>query len=125
MMSSDLSWRSCADDRRRDGQVTDTAIGVWSAEIRELVRSMVDRIVIHHDGIEITLKVKEMDRAIDGDNQSKSLNTLRLALPPPRPRERKEILVPGTSGTQPRRIDQALILALARARFWMRAAAAG
>jgi DNA invertase Pin-like site-specific DNA recombinase len=103
----------------RDGQVTDAAIGVWSAEIRELVQTTVDRIVIHHDGIEITLKVKEMDRAIDGDNQSKSLTTLRLALPPPRPRERKEIRVPGTSGTQPRRIDQALILALARARFWM------
>ena len=104
----------------RDGQVTDMATGVWSAEIRELVRSMVDRIVIHHDSVEITLKVKEMDDTIDGDNQSKSLKTLRLALPPARPRERKEILVPGTSGTQPRRIDQALILALARARSWMR-----
>jgi hypothetical protein len=34
--------------------------------------------VIHHDGVEITLKVKEMDSAIDGDNQSKSLKTLRL-----------------------------------------------
>jgi len=94
--------------------------GVWSAKTRELVRSTVDRIVIHHDGVEITLKVKEMDSAIDGDNQSKNLKTLMLALPPPRPRERKEILVPGASGTQPRRIDQALILALARARSWMR-----
>jgi site-specific DNA recombinase len=104
----------------RDSQITDMPSGVWSAKTRELVRSMVDRIVIHHDGVEITLKVKEMDSAIDGDNQSKSLKTLRLSLPPPRPRERKEILVPGTSGTQPRRIDQALILALARARSWMR-----
>jgi len=104
----------------RDGQIADMNTGVWSAKTRELVRSTVDRIVIHHDGVEITLKVKEMDSAIDGDNQSKNLKTLMLALPPPRPRERKEILVPGASGTQPRRIDQALILALARARSWMR-----
>src|SRR5262249_10170259 len=48
--------------------------------------------------------------------------TLRLALPPPpRSRARKEILVPGDSVAQPRRIDQALILALARAKSWMRA----
>jgi site-specific DNA recombinase len=107
----------------RDGQVTDMAASVWSAEIRELVRSMVDRVVIHHDGIEITLKSKGMDQAgasIDGDDQSKDQMTLRLALPSPRPRERKEILIPGASGTQHRRIDQALILALARARSWMR-----
>jgi site-specific DNA recombinase len=104
----------------RDSQITDMSTGVWSAETRELVRSTVDRIVIHHDGVEITLKVKEMDSAIDGDNQSKNLKTLMLALPPPRPRERKEILVPGNCGTQPRRIDQALILALARATLWVR-----
>jgi hypothetical protein len=36
-------------------------------------------------------------------------------------RERKEIIVPGNSAPQPRRIDQALILALARARSRMRA----
>src|SRR5262245_15062846 len=92
--------------------------GVWSAETRELVRSTVDRIVIHHDGSAMTLKVKEADDTIDGGNQIPK--TLRLALPPPRSRERKEILVPGNCGTQPRRIDQALILALARARSWMR-----
>jgi site-specific DNA recombinase len=102
-----------------DSQIADIAAGVWSAKTRELVRSTVDRIVIDHDGIEITLKVKEIDDTSDGDNRKKSLKTLRLALPPLRPRERKEILVPGTSGTQPRRIDQALILALARARSWV------
>jgi len=30
-------------------------------------------------------------------------------------------LVPGNSGAQPRRVDRALVLALARARSWMRA----
>jgi len=103
--------------QRPQDERTDIATGVWNAETRELVRSSVDRVVIHHDAIEITLKGK-----IDHDgNQSDSPKTLRLALPPPRPRERKEILVPGNSVHQSRRIDQALILALARAKSWMRA----
>src|SRR5262249_20712856 len=104
----------------RDAQITDVATGIWSTEIRELVRSTVDRVVIHHDGVELTLKIKELNSTIDGDDLSQNLKTFRLALPPPRPRARKEIVVPGNCGTQPRRIDQALILALARARSWMR-----
>src|SRR5262249_35411598 len=79
----------------RDRQTTDFLTGVWSAEIRELVRSTVDRIVIHHDDIEMTHKIKELNGTIDGDNHSQNLKTLRLALPPPRARARKEILVPG------------------------------
>jgi site-specific DNA recombinase len=108
----------------QDGLATDMATGVWSAETRELVLTTVDRIVVHHDGIEVRLKIKEggdTAASIDGDDESESRNTLRLPLPPPRARERREIFVPGNSGTQPRRIDQALILALARARSWMRA----
>jgi len=104
----------------RDSQTTDFSTGVWSADIRELVRSTVERIVIHRDDLEIMLKVKELNGTIDNDNHSQDPKTIRLALPPARPRARKEILVPGNCGTQPRRIDQALILALARARSWMR-----
>jgi len=102
----------------RDSRTTEFSTGVWTAEIREVVRSTVDRIVIHHDDIEITLKVTEQNGITDGESQN--LKTLRLALPTSCPRARKEILVPGNSGTQPRRIDQALILALARATSWMR-----
>src|SRR5262249_24906535 len=94
----------------QNGEVSDIAAGIWSPETRELVRRTVDRVVIHRDDIEITLKGK-IDRAINGGNQSDGPKTLRLALPPPRPRERKEILIPGNFGTQPRRIDPALILA--------------
>jgi hypothetical protein len=103
----------------RDSQTTDFSTGVWSADIRELVRSTVERIVIHRDDLLIMLKVKELNGTIDNDNHSQDPKTIRLALPPARPRARKEILVPGNCGTQPRRIDQALILALARARLWM------
>ena len=75
-----------------------------------MILTTVDRVVIHHDEIEVTLKIKGEGgtaASIDADDKSESQNTLRLPLPPPRPRERKEIFVPGNSGTQPRRIDQA------------------
>lgn len=78
----------------------------------------------HHDAIEVTLKTKERDvtaASTDDDHTSESRNALRLPLLPPRPREHKEIFVPGNSATQPRRIDQALMPAVARARSWMRA----
>ena len=105
----------------RDDQITDVASGAWSADIRELVRTAVDRIVIRHDGIEIALKGNAIDHAgnVDVDTQNESPTTVRLALPPPCPRARKEIIVPGNSGTRPRRIDHELIRALARARSWM------
>ena len=38
-----------------------------------------------------------------------------------RPRARKEIIISGNGGSVPRHIDQALMLALARARSWIRA----
>jgi hypothetical protein len=40
-----------------NNQITDVATGAWTADIRELVRTTIDRIVIHHDGIEIALQV--------------------------------------------------------------------
>src|SRR5262249_48442493 len=48
----------------RDSQTTDFSTGVWSADIRELVRSTVERIVIHRDDLEIMLKVKELNGTI-------------------------------------------------------------
>jgi hypothetical protein len=106
----------------RDNQITDVGTGAWSADIRELVRSAVDRIVIRHDGIEIALKSNAIDRAggfVDGDTQNESQTTVTLALPSPCPRARKQIIVPGNSTTRPRRIDHELVRALARARSWM------
>jgi len=102
----------------------DLATGVWSPETRELILSTIDRVVIHRDEIEVTLKIKGADdtaASVDVDEKNDSPSTIKLSLPPPRPRERKEIIVPGSSGTQPRRIDHELTLALARARSWIRA----
>jgi site-specific DNA recombinase len=110
--------------QRRDDLAADITTGVWSAETRELILTMVDRVIVHHDEIEVALKIKGEGgtaASVDGEDKNESQNTLGLPLPPSRPRERKEIFIPGNSGTQPRRIDQALVLALARARSWMRA----
>ena len=110
--------------QRRNDLAADITNGVWSAEARELILTMVDRVIVHRDEIEVAHKIKGEGgnaASIDGDDKNEGRNTFRLPLPPPRPRERREILIPGNSGTQPRRIDQALILALARARLWMRA----
>jgi site-specific DNA recombinase len=108
--------------RGRDDQMADGASGAWSADIRELVRTAIDRIVIRHDAIEIALKSNVVDPAggfVNGDTQNERPTTVWLALPPARPRARKQIIVPGNSGTRPRRIDHELIRALARARSWM------
>jgi site-specific DNA recombinase len=102
-----LVVRELCRQQGRDHQITDVAGGAWSADIRELVRTAVDRIVIYHDGIEIALKSNAIDH-------TGSPTTVRLPLPPP-----SQIIVPGNSGTRPRRIDHELIRALARARSWM------
>ena len=110
--------------QRRDDLAADITTGVWSAETRELIVSNVDRVIVHHDEIEVTLKIRgegSTATSSEAGGRSESQSAFRLQLPPPPPRERKQILVAGNSGTQPRRIDQELILALARARSWMRA----
>ena len=43
-----------------------------------------------------------------------------VPLPGPRPRARKEIIVPGGHHSSPQRINHALILSTARAKSWMR-----
>jgi len=45
-----------------------------------------------------------------------------VPLPAPRPRARKEIIVPGGHNSSPRRLNHALVLAIARAKSWMRGA---
>jgi len=48
-----------------------------------------------------------------------------VPLPAPRPRARKEIIVPGGHNSSPRRLNHALVLAIARAKSWMRGASQG
>jgi hypothetical protein len=48
----------------RDDQMAELAAGAWCTDIRELVRTTVDRVVIHHDDVEITLKDKDLDLCV-------------------------------------------------------------
>jgi DNA invertase Pin-like site-specific DNA recombinase len=106
------------------GTETEPASGVWSPEIRNLVQSSVERIVIHDHEIEIVLKTMSQDHSaasVDENNDGGSSTILRIPLPAPRSRERKQILIPSIAGSAPHRVDQSLVLALARARSWMQA----
>jgi site-specific DNA recombinase len=108
----------------RDDLAADASSDIWDTEIRAIVRQSVERVVVHGEKIQIVIKMRagdcDMARA-DGDSPAVASTILNVSLPPARPRARKEILVPGNAGLGPRRIDQALILSLARARSWMRA----
>jgi site-specific DNA recombinase len=107
----------------RDDLAADAGSGIWDMEIRAIVRQSVERVVVHGEKIQIVLKMRagDCDARADGDSPAATSTILKVSLPPARPRARKEILVPGSAGSGPRRVDQALILALARARSWMRA----
>jgi site-specific DNA recombinase len=107
---------------------TDVAAGIWSAQTRTLVRDTVERIVLRGKEIDIVLKNRAGEPTSTADEESESAGVatvLKASLPAPRPRARKQILLPGGSRSPPRHVDRALILALARARAWMRALRAG
>jgi hypothetical protein len=59
-----------------------------------------------------------MTAAPDHDGDTPQIHV--APLPDPRPRARKEIIVPGGHDFPPQRVNHALILAIARARAWMR-----
>jgi site-specific DNA recombinase len=109
--------------------------GAREAETRTFVQDTVERIMVSAVDIEILLKttVSTLLKALgaeepetDGNHDAESPIVLRAVLPAAPPRSRREILLPATgSGSSPRHVDEALILALARARSWMRALLAG
>ena len=98
--------------------------GVWNSETRALVRESVERIAIHDGEAQLILKTRQAGPAgasgEGDDSEDEPPKILSLPLPTVRPRARKEIIVPGGSAGAPRHLDHALILALARARTWMR-----
>jgi site-specific DNA recombinase len=108
----------------RDDLATDAASGIWSPETRTVLRKSVERIVVCHEEIQLILKRKAGDAGAPtagGKGRDDPARILKVPLPGARPRARKEILIPGNGGSVPRHIDQALMLALARARSWIRA----
>jgi site-specific DNA recombinase len=98
--------------------LSDVASGSWSTETRTLVRDNIERVVVDHGEVQIIRKVgttcpSSSEMGEDGGTPK----TYTAPLPAPRPRARKEIIIPG--GRTPRRANHALILAIARAKTWM------
>jgi DNA invertase Pin-like site-specific DNA recombinase len=100
----------------------DAGSGIWNTETRTVVRESVERVVVGGEESQIVLKGRAGEAGTgtperDGDD---TVTVLTVPLPPARPRARRTILLPGDAGSAPRRIDQALLLALAQARSWVR-----
>jgi site-specific DNA recombinase len=92
----------------------------WSAETRTLVRDTVERVVIRSGQVQITRKPAQISTIVAPDDDGDAPLVYAAPLPAPRPRARKEIIVPGGHDRPPRRLNHALILAIARAKSWMR-----
>jgi site-specific DNA recombinase len=108
----------------RDDLGTDAASGIWSPETRTVLRESIERIVVSYEEIQLVLKRKAGEAGtatVGGGDRDAPTTILKFPLPGARPRARKDILIPGNGASVPRHIDQALVLALARARSWIRA----
>ncbi|MFL5047567.1 MAG: recombinase family protein [Xanthobacteraceae bacterium] len=92
----------------------------WSTETRTLVRDTVERVVIQRGQVQIIRKPAATSATAAVDDEGDVPKVHAAALPAPRPRARKEIIVPGGRDSSPRRLNHALILAIARAKSWMR-----
>jgi site-specific DNA recombinase len=99
----------------------DDSSGIWSAEARTLVRDTVERVVVHHREVRIIRKMAATSPSSGEPGEDGDAPTIHtVPLPAPRPRARKEIIIPGGAASAPRRLNHALILAIARAKAWMR-----
>jgi site-specific DNA recombinase len=92
----------------------------WSTETRALVRDAVERVVVQGGQAQIIRKpaAPSASGTPDGDGAAPPVHV--VPLPDPRPRARKEIIVPGGLNSSPRRLNHALILSIARAKSWIR-----
>jgi site-specific DNA recombinase len=91
--------------------------GPYDQSTRDLVRVHVERVILHAMEVEIVLQAHDIASASLGADGVGS-RVLRVPFAARRPRDRKEIIVPGDVGTPPRRLDRSLVLAVARGRTW-------
>jgi hypothetical protein len=86
------------------------------------VQELVERIVVGHGEIQITQKVAATSPSSGEPRDYGDEPKIYTApLPVPAPRARKEIIIPGGRERALRKVSQDLVLAIARARTWMRA----
>ena len=92
--------------------------GPHDQSARNLVSLHVERIVVHATEVEVI--VRAPDAAAPSVGADAAGRVLRVPLER-RPRDRKEIIVPGDGGKPPTRLDRSLVLAVARGRAWVKA----
>jgi site-specific DNA recombinase len=87
---------------------------LYDQSARDLVNRHVERIVVHATEVEIVFQTRDTaSPSLGADGEQ----VLRVPLER-RPRDRKEIIVPGDAGAPPTRLDRSLVLAVARGRTW-------
>jgi site-specific DNA recombinase len=99
---------------------TNGSSGSWNAEIRAGVRDTVERVVVQCGELQIVRKPAAPSATAAPDEDGDAPQVHVAPLPAPQSRARKEIIVPGGRNSSPRRLSHALILAIARAKSWMR-----
>jgi hypothetical protein len=90
---------------------------VHDRSARDMVSRAVERIVVHGTEVEIVLLARDATSpSLRADGEASRV--LRVPMPGPRLRDRKDIIIASDAGTPPRRLDRSLVLAVARGRTW-------
>jgi len=92
----------------------------WSTATRTVVRDTVERVVVRGGELQIVSKPAATSTTAAPEEDRDAPLVHVAPLPDPRPRAQKEIIVPGGHNASPRRVNLALLLAIARAKSWMR-----
>ena len=101
--------------------MNDVAAGIWCAETRTLVRDAVERVVLGKGKVQIFRRFAAASQSSveAGEGEAPTIHT--VPAPIPQPRARRKIIAPGGgSNSTPRRLSHDLVLAIARAKTWMR-----
>jgi len=93
--------------------------GSWSAEARSAVLDNIERVVVGQNELKIIRKIACPTSPGSGEEDAEA-KSYTLPLPTARPRARKEIIIPAGRDGPARRANHALVVAIARARTWMR-----
>jgi site-specific DNA recombinase len=96
---------------------TESPSSGWSIATRALLRDAIERVVVQSEHVQIIRKRMATSATAEDSNDGPQVHL--EPMPVPRPRARKEIIIPGGRNSGPRRINQPLILAVARAKSWM------
>ena len=95
------------------------AAGAWSTATRMLIQEIVERVVVGRTEVKV---IRKIDASFTFTSISEDGDVAQICIAPfpaPRPRERKEIIIPGGREHWQRRLNHALVLAVGRAKTWM------